>query len=254
MSPGPAGMLGSLEFPVLASLCALLIAIGLLVYVVILKSRPVQDPAAVLVRRLQGQWGELTSVSDATFARRIIRILTTPTVKEAYELTITVDRVLGEAHPIRVEVQSRFNFRNVSSDEITLHLGQGAGRNPRDVNYRRVLESASVDGAALALEKGDNPEIRIPAAGCRSIRTSAVFSGDMPYIAYIPQKSLVRAGTLIHVVSRIHTRVTVMVTGQEEMAHTFDQWWESEVELRRTVEVTSPLLPHEAIIVTVGVR
>jgi hypothetical protein len=238
-------MIESLEWPV---------AVGLLVYVIILKSRPVRDPVAVLVRRLQGQWGELTSVSDATFARRIIRILTTPTVKEAYELTITVDRMIGEAHPIRVEVQSRFDFRNVGAEEVTLHLGQGAGRDPKDINYRRVLESASVDDVALALEKGGNPEIRIPAGERRSIRTSAVFSGDLPYIAFIPQKSLVRAGTLIHVISRVHTRVTVMVTGYEEAAQTFDSWWVPEAVLRRTVEVTSPLLPHEAIIVTVGVK
>src|SRR5215203_5643415 len=103
-------MVGPLEFPVVVSLCALLAAVILLAYIVVMKLRPVQqDPVSVLVQRLQGQWGELTSVSDSTFARRIIRILTTPTVKEAYELAITVDRVLGEAHPIRIVVKSKFD-------------------------------------------------------------------------------------------------------------------------------------------------
>jgi hypothetical protein len=223
-----------------------------------------RDPKLAIISQLQGH-RSLPLLQDRTIASRLAEIITAPLSRENFEQTLSISMINPTAEDfarriprIRIDTESKFDLVNVSSRMARVAIGEVTAESATSGNAEHQLPTISVDGVQYRWKESlkEKVVIEIAPGARRRVKFQAVHVEELPYIGVFPQTMPVRNGVEFIISTRVRRNTGLIVAaGSCQMAEYRHEWWKRDGkvdELTFRVQVTDPLLPGDAIILTIG--
>jgi hypothetical protein len=105
----------------------------------------------------------------------------------------------------------------------------------------------------MAQDGNTRHDIEIAPGGKRQISITSRQEGMLPFFAMFPQSTPAPRGVTIAMSLQFPCSAGLLVTGPGNHAYYADEWWRTRERLEHTMTVDDPVLPGDAVVLTIGV-